>query len=93
MPRISWRKYADNGTATEIRNDGRFIVSSIAGHLVIPGVQWADEGRYGCTAQNKHGKIETDAFLTIITCKYSTNVVKGTFKVPLTPKCFNHWHK
>lgn len=76
---ISWVKYADNGAATEIRNDGRFIVG--ARHLVIAGVRWADEGQYGCTAQNIHGKIVADAFLTIITCKYSTNVVKGTFKV------------
>ena len=82
-------KYAGNGTTTEIRNDGRFVVG-ISGHLVIPGVQWADEGRYGCTAQNEHGKVVADTFLTIITCKYSTNVVKGTFKVSLTPKCFNH---
>ncbi|XP_015775147.1 PREDICTED: contactin-4-like [Acropora digitifera] len=67
LPRISWVKYADNGTATEIRNDGRFLVSSISGHLVIPGIQWADEGRYGCTAQNEHGKVVADAFLTIIT--------------------------
>ena len=82
-------KYADNGIATEIRN-GRFFVSSISGHLVIPGVQWADEGRYGCTAQNEHGKVVADAFLTIISCKYSTNAVKGKFKVTLTPKCFSH---
>lgn len=62
---ISWVKYADNGAATEIRNDGRFIVG--ARHLAIAGVRWADEGQYGCTAQNIHGKIVTDAFLTIIT--------------------------
>ncbi|XP_029201846.2 platelet-derived growth factor receptor beta-like isoform X1 [Acropora millepora] len=67
LPRISWVKYADNGTATEIRHDGRFFVSSISGHLGIPRVQWADEGRYGCTAQNEHGKVVADAFLTIIT--------------------------
>lgn len=64
-PMISWVKYADNGAATEIRNDGRFIVG--ARHLVIAGVRWADEGQYGCTAQNIHGKIVADAFLTIIT--------------------------
>lgn len=85
IPGISWVKYAENGAVTEIRNGGRFIVSSMSGHLVISRVQWADEGRYSCTAQNKHGKIVADAFLTIITCKYTTNVVNVTFKVKRVP--------
>ena len=71
-PTIKWVKYTD-GSKTEIRTSARFIVRSIDrngtvyNHLNILRVQWSDAGRYGCEAQNKHGRTVADAYLTILT--------------------------
>ncbi|XP_068686597.1 fibroblast growth factor receptor 2-like isoform X2 [Montipora foliosa] len=64
QPTITWVKYADSG-ATMITTGGRFNVNS--GYLDIMGVQLVDSGQYRCIAQNKHGKLVADTFLTIIT--------------------------
>ncbi|XP_068734203.1 fibroblast growth factor receptor 2-like isoform X2 [Montipora capricornis] len=64
QPTITWVKYTDSG-ATMITTGGRFNVNS--GYLDIMGVQLVDSGQYGCVAQNKHGKLVADTFLTIIT--------------------------
>lgn len=67
MPTIKWVKYTDSGE-TEIRTGGRFIISSVFS-LFILGILWSDEGRYGCVAQNEHGRVVADAYLTVITGK------------------------
>ena len=69
VPTIKWVKYTDSGK-TEITTGGRFIVGSLFRYLYILGILWSDEGRYGCVAQNEHGRVVADAYLKVITGKF-----------------------
>ena len=68
MPTIKWVKYTDSGE-TEMRTNGKFIIGSVFRYLYILGILWSEEGRYGCIAQNEHGRVVADAYLTVITGK------------------------
>lgn len=65
-PTLKWMKYTDSGE-TVITTSGRFIVSALSGYLYILGIHWSDAGRYGCIAQNEHGRIVADAHVTVVT--------------------------
>jgi len=36
-------------------------------HLYISGIQWSDAGRYGCVAQNQHGRDVAEAHVAVVT--------------------------
>ena len=64
-PTINWVKYTDSGE-TLISSNARFVIGAVSRYLSILGIYWSDAGRYGCVAQNKHGRIVADAYLTVI---------------------------
>jgi len=59
-------KYTDSGE-TVIQTGGRFIVGILFKNLYILRIHWSDAGRYGCIAQNQHGRIIADAYVTVVT--------------------------
>lgn len=65
-PTLKWVKYTDSGE-TVIQTGGRFIVGALTKNLFILGIHWSDAGRYGCIAQNQHGRIIADAYVTVVT--------------------------
>lgn len=65
-PTLKWVKYTDSGE-TVIQTGGRFIVGALSKNLFILGIRWSDAGRYGCIAQNQHGRIIADAYVTVVT--------------------------
>ena len=66
-PTIKWVKYTESGGETAIQTGGRFIVGGTFGYLYVLQIHWSDAGRYGCIAQNEHGRVVTDAHVTVIT--------------------------
>ena len=66
-PTIRWVKFTPDNKETEIKTSGRFIVSAPHGYFYILGVQWSDAGQYGCVAQNEHGRVVANAYLSVIT--------------------------
>jgi len=69
-PTLKWVKYTNNGE-TVIHTGGRFVVitrlSDGSKYLSISGIQWSDAGRYGCVAQNQHGRAVAEAHVAVVT--------------------------
>ena len=66
MPSVKWVRYTTSGE-TVIRTGGRFVVGSVFRNLYIFHLQWSDAGKYGCVAQNKHGRAEANFYITVQT--------------------------
>ena len=69
-PTVKWVRYTNSGE-TVITSGGRFVVGSVFGNLYILQIQWSDAGKYGCVAQNKHGRIVANFYITVATGIYS----------------------
>ena len=65
-PAVKWVRYTGSGE-TVIRTGGRFIVGYVFGNLYIFNLQWSDAGKYGCVAQNKHGRTEANFYINVVT--------------------------
>ncbi|XP_068734206.1 fibroblast growth factor receptor 3-like isoform X1 [Montipora capricornis] len=103
---MTWVKYSDSGaTAITPGGNGRFVLGSDS--LNIFSVALADAGHYGCIAQNEHGKLVADAFLTIMTYApltwktkpHNVTLYNGQQFYPLEclthgfPRASHHWTK
>ena len=72
-PTLKWVKYTNSGE-TVIQTGGRFIVGAVFKYLYILGIHWSDAGRYGCVAQNQHGRVIADAHVTVVTSMFDITI-------------------